>query len=200
MSACSPARKYFLFDEAFIVVKRFVRVNGARDSYAAGRSSRDLYTKQFEKASLHTVEEAQTFGNNFVPSPHWVRVVRVVVPAPTLREAADVINTTLPEDELNNVIGGKEWWQRTAHKSGGVDGEWISMKRDWEGLDAEGTNDEQRDEKINKMKGEARADEDRRRKLGRERSGGDVREEDLYSPEIDDLRCILYIHGGESTC
>lgn len=157
------------------------------------------------KASYHTVEETQAFGNNFVPAPYWVRVVRCVVPASSLAAAAEVINETLPEDELVNVIGGRQWWQRTAHKSGGVDGEWIAMKRDWQGLndDAQGNEDLKRrnDEKIKKMKENAKFGSNWNRE-GRTESQGDdnlaheIEEDATYSEDLDEMRCVLFIHGG----
>jgi hypothetical protein len=168
-----------------------------------------LSTLQFEKASLHTIEDLQTFGNNFVPSPFWVRVIRVVVPLSTQLDAGRILIDTLGEDEVVDVIGGKEWWQRTAHKTGGVDGEWISMKRDWQGLDAEGDDNEEleklRDEKIKKMKESAKQDKKRRWKEGKHREeqaeagsaeGGDesvpeIREEESYSAEMDEMRRAL---------
>lgn len=141
-----------------------------------------------------------------MPSPFWVRVIRVVVPLSTQLDAGRILIDTLGEDEVVDVIGGKEWWQRTAHKTGGVDGEWISMKRDWQGLDAEGDDNEElerlRDEKIKTMKETAKEDKKRRWKEGKQREeqaeadnaeGGDesvpeVREEESYSAEMDEMR------------
>lgn len=140
-----------------------------------------------------------------------MRVIRVVVPASTSLEAGRILIDTLGEDEVVNVIGGKEWWQRTAHKSGGVDGEWISMKRDWQGLDAAGDDNDAleklRDEKIKGMKQTAKEDKKRRWKQGKareeqaERAAGTaegaetptpvISEDESYSPEMDEMRCVV---------
>lgn len=137
-------------------------------------------------------------------------MVRVVVPSSTSLEAGRILIDTLGEQEVVDVIGGKEWWQRTAHKTGGVDGEWISMKRDWQGLDAEGDDNEQlerlRDEKLQKMKQKAKADQKRRWKMGKEKEDSaettpegtgpptpepEILEEASYSSEMDEMRCVI---------
>ena len=140
------------------------------------------------KSALHTVEETQTFGNNYVPAPFWVRVIRIVVPLSSRLEAGKVIISTLGEEEINRVVGGREWWQRTAHKEAGIDGEWISMKRDWQGLEKEakerekrekakggkekaGSISDSRDEKEKGMREKARQDARRRRKVGKDADG-----------------------------
>lgn len=86
---------------------------------------------------MSTVEEVQSFCNNFIPAPFWVRVIRVVIPLSTRLEAGEILIEGLGDDDIDNVIGGREWWQRTGHRDNGVDAEWISMKRDWEGLAAQ---------------------------------------------------------------
>ncbi|GAA5946989.1 hypothetical protein JCM3765_002103 [Sporobolomyces pararoseus] len=159
-------RNSLLFDEAFSVLRKF-----------------------FMKSALHTVEETQTFGNNYVPAPFWVRVIRIVVPLSSRLEAGKVIIETLGEEEINNVVGGREWWQRTAHKEAGLDGEWISMKRDWQGLEKEAKEKEKREkaekgekaakesgnelrrERTRELKESAKEDARRRRKVGKEAEG-----------------------------
>ncbi|GAA5905176.1 uncharacterized protein JCM6883_006308 [Sporobolomyces salmoneus] len=159
-------RNSLLFDEAFSVLRKF-----------------------FMKSALHTVEETQTFGNNYVPAPFWVRVIRIVVPLSSRLEAGKVIISTLGEEEIKNVVGGREWWQRTAHKEAGLDGEWISMKRDWQGLEKEAKEREKRDkangekapkkdhlnelrrEKTRELQDMAKEDAKRRRKVGKEADG-----------------------------
>ncbi|BGP04824.1 hypothetical protein JCM10049v2_000626 [Rhodotorula toruloides] len=158
----TKARESLTYDEAFSVMKNF-----------------------FENASMHTVEDVQRFGNNFVPAPFWVRVIRVVIPLSTRLEAGKVLIDTLGEDEIERVVGGREWWQRTTHKEGGVDGEWISMKRDWEGLEAESRarskgkgkdkarsrrkKDDEAEEKTKQLKEDAKVENRRRRELGKAR-------------------------------
>ncbi|GAA5859683.1 hypothetical protein JCM1840_006408 [Sporobolomyces johnsonii] len=164
VTAQQEVRNSLLFDEAFTVMKKF-----------------------FEKSALHTVEETQTFGNNFVPAPFWVRVIRVVIPLSSRLEAGKIIISTLGEDEMQNVIGGREWWQRTAHKDAGVDGEWISLKKDWQGLEREAKEkekneaekkgktpeeweDELRAEKLKELKEKTKEENRRRRKEGKARN------------------------------
>lgn len=102
-----------------------------------------------------------------------MRVIRVVIPLSTRIDAGEVLIKTLGEDEIRDVVGGREWWQRTAQKEGGITGEWISMKKDWEGLpdaddeeaDPEGV-DRKRAEALRKMKQEAKKQEKSERKQG----------------------------------
>ncbi|GAA6058704.1 hypothetical protein JCM10212_003392 [Sporobolomyces blumeae] len=165
VTANQEVRNSLLFDEAFSVLRKF-----------------------FAKSALHTVEETQTFGNNYVPAPFWVRVIRIVVPLSSRLEAGKIIIATLGEDDIQNVVGGREWWQRTAHKEAGIDGEWISMKRDWQGLEKEAKEQEkeakqkpdkdwkasrhaENEAKVEALKEAARGDARRRRKVGREADG-----------------------------
>ncbi|GAA6047205.1 hypothetical protein JCM3770_006950 [Rhodotorula araucariae] len=164
ISSETKARESLLYDEAFNVMKSF-----------------------FEKASNHTVEEVQAFGNNFVPAPFWVRVIRVTVPLSTRLEAGKYLIAGLGEEDIERVVGGREWWQRTSHPEGGVCGEWISLKRDWEGLEADATaqktareagglgkgkeeDAEQLEERLRQLKEGGRADAHRRREEGKARS------------------------------
>ncbi|SGY34354.1 BQ5605_C002g01619 [Microbotryum silenes-dioicae] len=181
------ARGSFLFDEAFSVMKYF-----------------------FVKATEHTVEEAQAFGNNFIPAPWWVRVVRVLIPLDTRLEANRILIDTLGEDDIQNVAGGKEWWQRCPNPDGALNGEWISMKKDWHGLGANEVDDDDLEkikcEKVEAMKRKSQDDHKRRYKLGRQREERRAKGEDVayegdeegsaYEHDLDEMRCILYIHGG----
>ncbi|GAA5850059.1 hypothetical protein JCM8547_000999 [Rhodosporidiobolus lusitaniae] len=165
VTAKSKARDSLLYDEAFSVMKMF-----------------------FEKSALHTVEDAQKFGNNFVPAPFWVRVIRVTIPLSTRLEAGKVLIAGIGEDDIEKVVGGREWWQRTAHVDSGVGGEWISLKRDWEGLEKKAKAEEKakmsekangkdadwendlREARLKQLKREAKENDRRRRKEGRARS------------------------------
>ncbi|GJN91644.1 hypothetical protein Rhopal_004667-T1 [Rhodotorula paludigena] len=159
----TKARESLLYDEAFSVMKKF-----------------------FAVGSMHTVEEMQAFGNNFVPAPFWVRVIRVTVPLSTRLEAGKYIIAGLGEGDIERIVGGREWWQRTNHPEGGVCGEWISLKRDWEGLEAEARaqkkgagkgkgdktagdpgREEELEERLKRLKEEGRKDARRRRAEGR---------------------------------
>ncbi|GAA5920760.1 hypothetical protein JCM1841_004171 [Sporobolomyces salmonicolor] len=180
VTAQQEVRNSLLFDEAFTVMKKF-----------------------FEKSALHTVEETQTFGNNFVPAPFWVRVIRVVIPLSSRLEAGKIIISTFGEDEIQVVIGGREWWQRTAHKEAGVDGEWISLKKDWQGLEREAKEkekneaekkgktpqeweDELRAERLKQLKEKTKEENRRRRKEGKARNADPSISANTRTTETDD--------------
>ncbi|GAA5871840.1 hypothetical protein JCM3774_000316 [Rhodotorula dairenensis] len=197
----TEARESLLYDEAFSVMRNF-----------------------FKKASMSTVEEIQSFCNNFIPAPFWVRVIRVVVPLSTRLEAGEVLIAGLGDDDIENVVGGREWWQRTAHRENGLDAEWISMKRDWEGLAAaeSGANrkkgksgkahDEDDEEwqavqeQLRKMKAEAKARAKRRRAEGKARQEASslALDDDSsdsegaeFLDEAEAARAQSRMHGGE---
>ncbi|GAA5926587.1 hypothetical protein JCM3775_001058 [Rhodotorula graminis] len=155
----TKARESLLYDEAFSVMRWF-----------------------FDKSMMHTVEEMQAFGNNFVPAPFWVRVIRVTVPLSTRIDAGKYLIAGLGDDDIENVVGGREWWQRTSHPESGVCGEWISLKRDWEGLEAEAKaqrkersggkgkdGEKELEERLRQLKEEGREDAKRRREAGKGR-------------------------------
>ena len=102
-------------------------------------------------------------------------------------------------------MGGREWWQRTANKEGGVKGEWISMKRDWQGLDADSAEYKvkeklHRKEEREKRKEVIRRGKEREKEQTRSRKSHDgppvqtsdpMVEEDVmgepYTPELDEM-------------
>lgn len=116
------------------------------------------------------------------------------------------------------MLGGREWWQRTANKNGAVEGEWISMKKDWSGLNHEeetsgDVNSKVKAAKLRNMKSEAKLREKRTWKEGKAREAQRDKEaengatedletpvsadprpaveaeaEETYSPELDDMR------------
>jgi hypothetical protein len=175
----------------------------------------------------------QTVGNGFIPSPPWVSVIKTYIPLETRLLACQKIIEVIGDEEVDRVLGGREWWQRNASSGpgtqvGGVKAEWISMKKDYVGFDNEAViagddlgetdlkhvND---DKKLGKASKRAEAAEARlekeREKLAkknekeRQRSirkasedidfAGVVEEDEAsYSSEMDDSRCMLYIHGG----
>lgn len=186
-SSSIQSRRGFLFDQAFAAVSHFL-----------------------SSASHNTVEELQRLGNGHIPSPPWVKVTRVIVPASTRQNAAKTLIKTLGENEVKNVLGGSEWWQRSDRE---LRGEWISMKRDWElsdsiqeGADI-GDGDDGLDpasiDRLEKLEKERRH---RRRSTKKETSKGEKgkndeeeeEEEEKYSSEMDELPAMLYIHGGVS--
>lgn len=153
----------------------------------------------------HTVEELQKFGQTKTPSPPWVLTHRVLIPInPSCSDAADLLIRALggPENAFK-LCGGTKWW--TVRLQRGVEGEWIGIKKDWR----------KEEERVRK--------EDERRKKGRAekvkdhvegKTDDDDGQEgecaylvtlccnvahrgwDLVTPEMDHLRCMMYIPGG----
>ncbi|KAI8973983.1 Alpha/Beta hydrolase protein [Trametes punicea] len=134
-----------------------------------------------ETATKHTVEELQAFSNTRTPSPPWVHVVRLLVPMSCCDDAATYLIKALGGEEVaKRIVGGTKWWQVRGVK--GVDAEWIVAKKDWQ--------------------------EAKKRQKAREASSPDPGaaspEADnpnqempaTYQPEMDQMRCILYAHGG----
>ena len=160
----SEARKDLSYDAAFMLVKNFL-----------------------ERAMDHTVEEVQTFGSTHVPAPPWVTVVPVIIPPDVCALAARVIIDHMGEEQCERVVGGCEWWQRRARKDGGVEAEWISMRRDWQGDDVVG--------------GKGFKQARRAAKRAREASGSADQAADpqvpydQYESDMDESpRTMLYIH------
>ncbi|KAI0692106.1 Alpha/Beta hydrolase protein [Cytidiella melzeri] len=141
-----------------------------------------------EAASKHTVEDVQEFGNTRTPSPPWVHVVKVVIPMTCCDEAAGVVIKALGGEEMTKkIVGGTKWWQVRGLK--GVDGEWIVTKKDW-----------QEAKKRYKAQEQQRSSPGRKdRKSGATSTNSPSSEEDAtpsYQPDMDEMRCILYAHGG----
>ncbi|KAK0241337.1 hypothetical protein EDD85DRAFT_818487 [Armillaria nabsnona] len=128
-----------------------------------------------EIATYHTVEEVQGFGNTRTPSPPWVRVVRVLVPMSCCDEAATYLVQALGgEETARRVVGGVKWWQ--VRGISGVDGQWITAKKDWREA-----------KRRYKMQQKSRPDADPVQESG---------ESATYDKDMDEMRCIFYLHGG----
>ncbi|KAJ4487266.1 hypothetical protein C8J55DRAFT_558336 [Lentinula edodes] len=143
-----------IYDEIFTVVKAFL-----------------------EAATLHPVEDIQSFSNTRTPSPPWVHVVRVRVPMSSCDEAAKYLITALGGQELAvKLVGGVKWWQ--VRSLDGVDAQWITAKKDW-----------QEAKRRYKDRGNTQRDEKHEPML-------DQSESATYNQDMDTMRCILYAHGG----
>ncbi|KAI0776295.1 alpha/beta-hydrolase [Trametes elegans] len=132
-----------------------------------------------EAATKHTVEELQAFSNTRTPSPPWVHVVRLLVPMSCCDDAATYLIKALGgEDVTKRVVGGVKWWQVRGLK--GVDGEWIVAKKDWQEV--------KRKQKAREQSTDGAPSLD----------GGNPSQDSpaTYQPEMDEMRCILYAHGG----
>ncbi|KAH8115380.1 alpha/beta-hydrolase [Phellopilus nigrolimitatus] len=121
--------------------------------------------------STHTVEELQEFSNARTPSPPWIHVMRLLVPMTCCDDAATYLIEALGgEEKTRQLVGGTKWWQVRGVK--GVDSQWIVARKDHQ---------------------EARKWQKQQEQAERENAEG---EEGVYSPEMNELRCILYFHGG----
>ncbi|KAF7315080.1 Abhydrolase-3 domain-containing protein [Mycena indigotica] len=120
-------------------------------------------------ACYHTVEEIQSFSNTRTPSPPWVHVVRTLVPLSCCDEAATILIKALGgEEAARKVVGGCKWWQVRSGR--GIDGQWITAKKDWQ--------------------------EAKRRHKQQNEQPQPAPDDEHYEKRMDDLRCILYAHGG----
>ncbi|KAK7036461.1 hypothetical protein VNI00_011658 [Paramarasmius palmivorus] len=129
-----------------------------------------------EAASHHTVEEMQEFSNYRTISPPWVHVVRLVVPTSCCNDAAGYLITALGgEDVARRVVGGVKWWQ--VRGIDGVDAQWITAKKDW-----------QEAKRRYKMQDKAATAKENLAKS---------EDDNVYDKDMDEMRCILYSHGGE---
>ncbi|OSC99852.1 alpha/beta-hydrolase [Trametes coccinea BRFM310] len=138
-----------------------------------------------EAATKHTVEELQSFSNTRTPSPPWVHVVRLLVPMSCCDEAATHLIKALGGEEVTKrVVGGTKWWQVRGVK--GVDAEWIVAKKDWQ--------EAKRRQKARQASTSSPAPD----AGGPSLDAGNTSQEmpATYQPEMDEMRCILYAHGG----
>jgi acetyl esterase/lipase len=178
-------REELLYDAAFNIVKDFL-----------------------DGATRHTVEELQSFVNVRTPSPPWVHVVRLVIPTVSCDEAAVyLIKAFGGEDVMKRVVGGTKWWQVRGIR--GLDAEWISTKKDWQDAkrrakERQGSDTVPQEHTVERpapldpilndivlelpLNGEAGHPG-----LNSKETSRDSAE---YQPEMDEMRCILYAHGG----
>ncbi|KAF8633454.1 hypothetical protein AX17_004623 [Amanita inopinata Kibby_2008] len=138
--------------------------------------------KTFLKAaSYHTVEEVQGFSNIRTPSPPWVRVVRLLIPLSSCDKAALHLTQALGGEALaKTVVGGVKWWQ--VRSLDGVEAEWIVAKKDWREAKKR-----QKMQQNNPEAGTTASPSDAPGALG---------DSEEYDKAMDEMRCILYFHGG----
>ncbi|TDL16124.1 alpha/beta-hydrolase [Rickenella mellea] len=155
-----------LYDEAFTIVKTFL-----------------------EASSRHTVEELQRFSNARTPSPPWIRVVRVTIPMSCCNDAAEHLIKALGGEEVaKRVVGGTKWWQVRGVK--GVDAQWMAVRKDYEKAKKR-YKEQQRQKELNGQREGTPTDN------GSEEADPDQLDPDpCYNAEMDEMRCILYAHGG----
>jgi len=116
------------------------------------------------------------------------------------------------ESVTKKVVGGTKWWQIRGVNGCGitsdcpckelirgcssVDGEWIVAKKDWQEARKRAKSKERRD------KSKERREEERKKSAQHSTTADSASTDDTsesgYTPDMDEQRCILYFHGGES--
>ncbi|KAL4079158.1 hypothetical protein J3A83DRAFT_4086567 [Scleroderma citrinum] len=136
----------------------------------------------------HTVEELQAFSNTRTPSPPWVRAVRVLIPVSSCDEAAPYLIQALGgEEHAKRMVGGTKWWQ--VRGIPGIDGEWMTARKDWQ--------EAKKRHKASQWKKNASTASpplSSDSAAGVQPSASDM--SNSYHQEMDEMRCILYAHGG----
>ncbi|WVQ77836.1 hypothetical protein IAR50_007531 [Cryptococcus sp. DSM 104548] len=167
-------------------IKHYLGNNSSKDKNKDKAREDLMYDEAFvlmktflEMSTKHPVAALQRFGQVRTPSPPWVAVHRIHVPHPTLASAAEYLIKGFGGEEMAfKIAGGTKWWQVRAGP--GVEAEWIVMKKDWRTVVAE-EKKERKERKDKPEKGKSKEED---------------KEEDDFRPEMDRLRCMLYIHGG----
>ncbi|KAL5532041.1 hypothetical protein ACEPAF_5605 [Sanghuangporus sanghuang] len=170
------------FDRMFHDRKEGVRdVDSANDESGKLRRDELLYDEVFhivksflEVSTHHTIEELQQFSNTQIPSSPWMHVMRVRVPLSCCDDAAEYLIDALGgQVKTRQIVGGTKWWQVRGIR--GVDAQWIVARKDHQRVRKQQKQHQQQAEQLKQ----------------------DHHEEDaVYDPEMDELRCILYFHGG----
>ncbi|EGG11153.1 arylacetamide deacetylase [Melampsora larici-populina 98AG31] len=109
------------------------------DPYAKGQARHDfkydigfaLIKNFIEQSTHHTVEELQDFVTHSVPSPPWIKRIKVTIPSKFCLKAADLLIQSDPG--LVKSVGGSTWWQWTKNDHG-IHAEWIAPKSVWKGF------------------------------------------------------------------
>ncbi|KAH9020637.1 alpha/beta-hydrolase [Lactarius pseudohatsudake] len=162
-----------------------------------------------EIATRHTVEDLQAFANVRTPSPPSVHVVRIVIPMSCCDEGADhLIKAFGGKEKMKKVVGGTKWWQVRGIR--GLDAEWVSTKKDWKS--AQRRAKERRSSTAAPQEHAAERPELHRpsavpepplspggeagHQSGASKNNETPRDSATYQPEMDEMRCILFSHGG----
>jgi hypothetical protein len=88
---------------------------------------------------------------------------------------------------VDDILGGREWWQRTANKEGGVRGEWISMKKHWQGLDADEVDGDMKEKEWEREQRKSQHEGAPAPETSVHTAEEDVADEP-YTPELDEMR------------
>ncbi|KIL68736.1 hypothetical protein M378DRAFT_70444 [Amanita muscaria Koide BX008] len=137
--------------------------------------------KEFMRAaSFHSVEELQAFSNTRTPSPPRTHIVRLRIPMSCCDKAAPYLIQALGgEEHARTVVGGVKWWQ--VRSMDGIEGQWITSKKDWR--EAQKRHKMQHSDQSSGSTPPMNED-------------GPPDESQRYEEAMDEMRCILYAHGG----
>ncbi|KAI0034868.1 Alpha/Beta hydrolase protein [Vararia minispora EC-137] len=128
-----------------------------------------------DRAHRHTVEELQRFSNTRTPPTPASHTTRITIPPASCDDAARALVRALGgEDATKRAVGGVVWWQVRGVR--GVSAEWMCAKKD---LD-----DARRRERAERVSSPGPTEQ------------GAEGEDEYYAPEMDGMKCILYLHGG----
>lgn len=136
-----------------------------------------------------------------MPSPPWVKSLRVLVPMSCCDEAAKYLIEALGgESATKQIVGGTKWWQIRGVEGCGVisvhsgkelicrcssvDGEWMVAKKAWQEAEERAESEKYRGRSSQQPATTDSAPVE------------DTSEPD-YTPDMDEQRCILFFHGGK---
>ncbi|KAJ7935116.1 hypothetical protein B0H13DRAFT_1949785 [Mycena leptocephala] len=157
-------------------LKRKAQADNHHNTDTPLRREELLYDEVFNIAKVYPGFAVIAFTNTRTLSPPWVHVVRLVIPMSCCDEAAQYLITALGgEDIARKMVGGCKWWQ--VRGVPGVDAQWVTAKKDWQEA-------KRRYKMNNKSKTPAEAPVDA------------AADSAPYEAHMDEMRCILYAHGG----
>lgn len=155
-----------LYDEAFNIIKKFFKV-----------------------ASFHTVEELQAFSNTRTPSPPWVHTIEVLIPVSCCDEAAPYLIQALGgEEHAKHIVGGTKWWQ--VRGIPGIDAEWMTARKDWQEAKKRNKSSQSKNNTSTTTSLPHNSD------TAADAQPSTPDSSNTYHQEMDEMRCILYTHGG----
>jgi len=143
------------------------------------------------------------FSNTQTLSSPYIHLVRVLIPLCICDEAAKVLVQVLGgEDKAREIVGGIKWWQvrgiegwvwmircsSTNLIDHSIDAQWITAKKDWREA-----------KRRHKMRATPSDSVSRGAHPNPEAQGDPSKSDinDAYEKNMDEMRCILYLHGGE---
>lgn len=143
-------------------------------------------------ARFNASTDLQQFSNQHLPSPPTVLVLPMLIPLSTCHEAAKhLIQVLGGPEQARKIAGGTEWWQVRGIR--GIEGEWIAEKKQLK------EEEKKSKSKLGKNHGK---DKEHAEEGEEEREGANMTEEEkdrAYKRQgYDGMRCMLYIHGGQS--